>query len=285
MATLPIGGGLLSSAYANVANYVPEIWSKELLVHYEHNLVIANLVDRRFEAAYSYGDVVHVANLHNITATVTNSLNTITLYDSVQNKTDITINQWYHAGVSEPDALRKMSQVDYLKAVVPKIGYALAKQVDDSLATQIISFSQTVGTEGVAITDDTLIAAKEYLDLADAPFEDRSLILDPESLGDLLKIDKFVRADYVAGGAIAKGRVGNIYGCPVYITTNLDEINTNYHAGTMMHKQAMALVEVMKPSIEAFRDWTHLSDGIVGQILFGYAEMRDTSGVWIKTRS
>lgn len=282
---LPIGSGQLSDGYANVANYIPEIWSKELLVAVENNLVIANRVDRRFETGYIYGDVIHVADLNNVSAAVVNTSNNITLYNSVQNKTDITINNWYHAGVSEPDALRRMSQVDYLKAVVPKIGYALAKQIDTNLGTTFNDFAQTVGTPGAAVTDDVLIAAKEYLDLANAPFEDRSLIIDPETLGDLLKIDKFVRMDYVQGSAVTTGQVGNIYGCPVFVTNNLEQINASCHGATMMHREALALIEAEAPKITAFRDWNRFSDGIVGTCLFGYEEMRDTFGVWIKTRS
>ena len=287
MATLPIGtdaDGKLSNAYLNIANFVPEVWSQELIIEAENSLVIAKLVDRRFEKGYSYGDVVHIANLHNITANVVNVSNTATLYDSVQNTTPININNWYHAGVSEADAIRKMDRPDYLKAVVPKLAYALAKQVDTGLATQFNDFTQTVGTEGVKVDDDVLVAAKEYLDLADAPFEDRSLIIDPETLGDILKIDKFVRMDYVAGGVIESGRVGNIYGCPVYITNNLEVLNGSYHAASMMHKGALGLIMAYQ-KVTAFRDWIHFSDGILADALWGYNELIDTFGVWIKTRS
>jgi N4-gp56 family major capsid protein len=285
LAVTPIGAGTLGDAYANIANYVPEVWSTLVLAEAESQLVCVKCVDRKYETGYSYGDVVHVADLLNISATEVNTSNDATLYDTVQNKTDITINQWYHAGVSEPDAIRKMSRPDYLKLVTSKLGYALAKQMDTSVNALFNAFTQNVGTEGAALTDDVLLKAKEYLDLADAPQENRVLIIDPESLTDLLKIDKFVRMDYVPGGVVQKGMVGRIYGCDVFTTTNLTAINTSYHAATMMHKEAIAMIVAMEPRMTAFRDWKRFSDGIMCDALWGLAEMRDTFGVWIKTRS
>jgi len=272
-------------AAANILNYVPELWSKSVKADVEHALVIASHVDRQYQADLTVGDRIHVPNVANLTANAVNTEQDITLNDAIQNEDIIIINQWYEAAVGIQDMhLAQITPVS-LQTLSKKSGYAIAKQIDTYLAGLFNEFSQTVGTEGSAIKDDVLLQAKEYLDLADAPFEGRVLIIDPESLTDLLKIDKFVRMDYVPGGAVQNGQVGRIYGCDVFVTNNLEAINTSYHGAAMMQKEAIALIMQQEPKTVTWH-WDERHTHVIQcTAIWGALEMRDTFGVWIKTRS
>lgn len=275
----------IAMAAANIQNYIPELWSKSVKAAVENSLVIAKSVDRQYQSDLTTGDRIHVPNVANLTANAVNTEQDITLNDALQNEDIIIINQWYEAAVGIQDMHLAQCTPASLQALAAKSGYSIAKQIDTHLGELFNDFSQTVGAEGSAITDDALLEAKEYLDLADAPFDGRVLIIDSESLTDLLKIDKFVRMDYVPGGAIASGQVGRIYGCDVYITNNLEDINTSYHAAAMMQKEAIALVMQQEPSTKTWH-WDERHTHVIEcTAIWGSLEMRDTFGVWIKTRS
>ena len=282
MATAPITA-------TNLANWIPDVWSKEVLSAVENNLVIAALFDRSFEAfATEGGDKIVVPNLANITAQAVNTNCDMTLYDTIQNVTNINVNFKYDIGIAVDDINKLQSNPKYFEKVKSKLAYGLGKQIDTNCAVQFKTYSQVVGTTGSALTEDVFITAYEYLNAANAPFDDRAWVLDPESITDLLKLDYFVRTDYAPGANIHRtGFRGQwILGSPVYITTNNDIWATSLeHVGGYFQREATALVVQMQPKFEVARWPLRHSDLLIGLCVFGLEEMRDTFGVCINCRS
>ena len=245
-------------------------------------------VDRRFEAELKFGDTLNIPWLHDMgDATAGASTADITLYDTVQNTTQLIVNYWYYKAVGVDDKNAAQSRPDYLANALQKLSYSVAAMMDTKV-NALFGFTNTVGTEGSALTDDVLIAAKEYLDLANAPYSERSLILDPESVTDLMKIDKFVRDDYVNKGAVVSpgGLVGrSLYGAEVYQTTNLIVNNTSYHNAAMLHREAILFIGEYGPNVERFRWPEKMTDVVNVQALFGCVLARNNHGVLLKTRS
>ena len=270
----------------NLANYIPSIWSKLVLADMEKALVTGALQDRRYEQfVVGGGNTIVVPHLFNITPNVVNTLQDITLYDAVQNVTNISINKKYDIGVGVTDIEQWQTNPKYFDLVRTKIAYGLARQIDINTNVQFKSFSQKVGTVGAAITEDTILAAYEYLNLADAPYEGRYWAFDPETITDLMKIDMFVRMDYVPGAVWANGFQGRqILGAPVYITSNLDPYTSAQHAAAYAQREAVALV-VQGQKTEVYRWPQRHSDVISALALFGVQIMRDSFGVCINTRS
>jgi len=280
MASVPITA-------TNLANYIPTILSKKVQKAVESLLITGNLVDRSYESdAKAGGATIDVPVLLEISANAVNTANDATLYDTLQTKVSISLNQKYDIGVAVDDINKMQTNPKYFDKVRDKLAYGLAKQIDTSVNTDFYNFSQTVGTDGSAITEDVILQAYEYLNAADAPDSDRAWIFDPESVTDLMKLDMFVKMDYVGDAVWKRGFRGReILGSPVYITTNLHANNTNYHCAGYIQKEALALVVQMQPKFETFRLPLKHSDGILGLAVWGVQEMRDTFGVWIKTRS
>ncbi len=280
MATAPITA-------TNLANYIGTVMSKDVQMFVEANLVCGGLVDRSFEGdARQGGNVIQVPMLAEISANAVNTAADMTLYDTLQNKKLINLDQKYDIGVAIDDVNQMQTNPKYWTRVRDACAYGLIKQIDTAVAGYFNAFSQSVGTEGSALTEDVILAAYEYLNSANAPASDRCWIFDPESVTDLMKLDMFVKMDYVADPVWKTGFTGRqILGSPVYLTTNLEAINTNYHGAAYMHKDALALVVQIPPKFEVWRWELRHSDAISGLTLYGVEEMRDTFGCWIKTRS
>ena len=271
----------------NLANWIPTVWSKEVLADVEHSLVTGALFDRTYETfARGGGDTIVVPHLAEISANAVNTAADLTLYDAVQNVTNIALDQKYDIGIEVDDINQLQTNPKYFEKVRSKLAYGLAKQIDINCNVLFKSFSNAVGTVNVALTEDEILSAYEKLNIYDAPASDRHWVFDPESITDLMKLDYFVRSDYVGDHPVVKGFAGRqILGSPVYFSTNLDNYAGGPHAAAYFQREACALVVQMQPKFEIARIPLRHADAIIGLCVFGVQEMRDTFGVLINTRS
>lgn len=272
---------------ANIAPYIPEMWATIVLAAAEANLVLGNHVDRRYEKQLSYGDTLNVPNLADFgDANTVDTTTDLTLYTTTQTCVQVVVNYNYYQAVGLGEMEQIQDRPDFLKAAMGKCGYSVAKMIDTKLGILINGLGPTAGTEGSALTTDVMIECYEDLNANNVPDTDRVWIFDPKSITDLMKIDYFIRYDYVPEGVVSKGFQGRqIFGSPVYMTSNLNVINTSYHAATYLHKEALALLSQQVPTVFMF-EWPEKFTKVIGaKTVFGVAEMRDTFGVWIKTRN
>jgi hypothetical protein len=293
VATYPSGisaGTVADIASGALANYVPSIWSNKVLDFIEKELVCWNCIDDSYSAEFkgNKGDTLNINPLLEVTAAAVNTAAAPSVYDTDQGAcTQLIINQWWEAVTGVSDWQARLGTPDYETKVIPVLAYAIAKKIDATVADQFNAFTQYVGTEGIAVDYDTLLAAKAYLDIADAPESDRFLIIDPETLQDLMGDDRFTSTNYNAGGAVAKGFVGQnrVLNCTVLVTSNLEAINTNYHGCTMMHRSAIAGAMIQDVSPKTWREESRHTTFHRAEAIWGLVEQRDTMGVWIRSRS
>jgi hypothetical protein len=99
--------------------------------------------------------------------------------------------------------------------------------------------------------------------------------------------DRFTSTLYNAGGAVAKGFVGQnkVLGCTVLMTSNLTAINTSYHAAAMFQREAIAGAMIKDVAYATWRKEERHTTFHRAEALWGCVEVRDTYGVWIRTRS
>lgn len=273
---------------ANIAPYIPEMWSLKVKSEYENALEIANKCDRRYQEELKYGDTLNVPNLTNMGgASDVNLTEDITLYEVVQNTDQIVVNyQWYKT-IGEGFFEMAQDRPDFLAEVLTKCSYSVAKKLDDTVGILVNSLStNAVGTEGDALKVATFIAAYEGLNENNVPDNDRQWILDPESITDILGTDYFVRMDYVSESIHTRGFQGRqILGAPVFMTNNLNVINSSYHAALYFQKDWVAIISQVRPTIIA-EDWWQKFTKVTGvKTLVGLKEMREPNACWIKTRS
>jgi hypothetical protein len=281
------------------ANFIPEIWSKDAKIAVESNLVYAKRVLRQFEAELEFGDTLHIPDISNLTVGDKTANTDVTFETITEGKTDITVDKHKYAAFKIEDIVKIQANQDLMARYTGKIGYGLAKVMDSSLGALYSGFSQSVGTQGSAVSDTNIRRAVQYLDDADAPAGERSWVVKPSAISDILGTDKFVRADAVGylmqmspiiSGMLArgesnpaevKGYFGQIYGVSVFVSTNVASSGTSpitYH-NLFFHREAMALVVQADIRVQTDYNIRSLADEVVGDVLYGVSEYRDAFGV------
>lgn len=259
-------------------NFIPEVWSKELQLATEANLVMGRLV-KRFDAEMkSFGDVLHIPLISNLSANDKSASTQVTFQSPTESKVDLTINK--HKEISflierNLDAKSKYNLAEEYKA---KQSYGLAKQIDTDVLGLQSGLSQSVGTDNVAVTDANVLRAIQYLDDADAPDSDRHFVMSPATKADLIQIDRYVNTRYVSDQPIVKGSFGERYGVMFYSSTNVPS-GTAGRINLMFHREAFALA--IQQNITLYSDFIieYISDAYVADVLYGTVEYRDAFGV------
>lgn len=286
------------------ANFIPEIWSKDVKRATEANLVMMPRVNTMFSSDIkTKGDTLHIPDLSNLTAGDKSASTDVTFEAITEGKTDLLIDKHKYAAFKVEDIVKVQSAYDLMSLYTEKAGFALAKAMDTSLLSLYSGLSQSVGSAGSAITDANLLTAIQYLDDADAPGSQRSLVIKPSQMKALLLIDKFVRADAVGymaqmspivTGALAKGDVqtakpkgyfGQIYGIDVYVSTNVvtsgsSPVSTH---NLLFHRDAFIAAVQADVRIQSDYNIRSLATEVVADVLYGVAEYRDTFAVRILT--
>lgn len=271
------------------ANFIAELWSPEVKRAVESNLVMAKLVLRDYEGEIqSKGDTVHVADISNLSvgdkaASADVSYETIT-----EDKTSISIDKHKYAAFKLEDIAAVQANVNLMNEYSNKIGYALAKQVDTDLLALYVALSQSCGADNTAITNATFLTAIQYLDLADVPETDRSGVFSAGQKANFLAVAEFVRYDANGIGGqnspIVRGRFGQLYGVDLYFTTNVTTVGSPAGDHNLVfHKEAFALAMQRDIRMQSQYDIDALATKVVGDMLYGVKEYRDTFGVVVKT--
>jgi len=273
-------------AGVDTAGFVPEQWSVDVLDIVKTKLVIAPTFDMTWTVGKGKGDTVNVGILNEPTATEVTVGTPGPVNDiATGTKKSLVIDQWFECPVVLDNMTNLQTQVNLTAKAKDASAYGLAKKIDNYCGSFFSALSGATGhgTDGSAITDDVIIAAVEELDEADVPDEGRVWVLDPSCKADLLKIDKFVRNDYVKGGVIQTGQFGIIYNAPVLISNNLT-VNSTGNYGAYYHKRAIAIA--IEEQLAAYIVEEKLKHQITinTEALWGVLEMRDTFGTPILTR-
>ena len=176
----------------------PEIWSPEVLRATENALVMAGLVKRFDSLVTGKGDTINIPNLTNLTASDKTANTQATLQSPTEVNTQILINKHKESSFLVEDLLKTQSNYDLMAEYTSKAGESIARTIDTDLLTEYTNFTNTdVGTYGSDITDAVIVAAGEAIDLANAPMEDRAMVIYPTQKSALLRIDKFVKVDWM----------------------------------------------------------------------------------------
>lgn len=272
---------------ANVTNttataHIPELWSAEVQLAVEKTVVMTPLVDHTYEKDISYGDLIHVPLIANISALQKSASQDVTYTANTESTLPINIDQHWYTAVKVEDITALQSKTDLMAKYTGKCGYGLGLKMDGTLTALYANLSHNVGDGNTNITDANLISAIAYLDLAEAPGYDRAFVIDGYGIADLRGIDKFTRYDALGTGkAITDAKLGSFYGIPYYVS---NAIVTAAGTPTVVHgllfqKEAFAIVTQQKPRTQTDNDIDSLAEKLVIDAVWGVAEMRDTFAV------
>ena len=302
------------------ATFIPEIWSDEIVAAYKKNLVLANLV-KRMNFKGKKGDTVHVPAPTRGSANAKTATNAVTLIVATATEVQVSINKPSEYRRLIEDIVEVQALTSLRSFYTEDAGYALAKQIDtdlvqlgrafngatvgtDDYATSASSTKAYIGSDGTtaynsatsnaaALTDAAIRRTIQRLDDNDTPMDGRFLVIPPSSRNTLMGLARYTEQAFVGeqGGnnTIRNGEIGNVYGIPVFVSSNADSASatsTFPASGSaiarvclMGHRDAFVLVEQM-----AVRSQTQYKQEYVGTLftadtLYGVAELRDYGAV------
>ena len=289
-------------------NFIPELWSDEVIGAYKSNLVVANLVTRLNHKGKK-GDTIHIPVPSRGSASAKAANTQVTLSAATNTVVDVSIDKHYEYSKLIEDIAEVQSLASMRKFYTEDAGYALAKQVDTHLlnlsesaqsggaggGTTDFSFGGAyigtgttvwTGANEADITDAGIRAFLLKLDNADVPMDNRSLIIPPVCANDLLGINRFTEQQFIGSGdAIKTGKIGQIYGVDVYITTNCPTCKSGggtadsgagtERVGVLMHKDAWVLAEQVGVRSQTQYKQEYLGDLFTSDTIYGIRELRD----------
>lgn len=277
------------------AVFIPEVWSVETLRAAEAALVTAPLVKRYDSLVKGRGDTIHIPKISNLSANDKTQGSEVTTQTVTETEVTLYVNNWKETSFEIEDIVKVQSNYDLMSEYTEKAGYAIAKAVDTSLLSLYTGFTNAdVGTYGVDIGDAALVAALQKLDEANAPIQDRAFIIAPSQKAAIMKLDKFVKADYlgeyasptpVRKGPNSRYLWGDIYGTPVYYTTNVQTTagTTTQTHNVLIHKEAWALALQQSPRTQSAYWQKDLAWLVTVDVIYGVAALRTDFGVEVRS--
>jgi N4-gp56 family major capsid protein len=296
--------GTNHSTITTSANFIPELWSDEVIGAYKSNLVVANLVTKMSHKGKK-GDSINIPKPNRGAASVKAAGSQVTLIADTAGTLQININKHYEYSKLIEDIAEVQALASMRKFYTDDAGHALATQVDDDLFALFEGLQGgTVGGTGAAawekaviagdgstlytgassnatdITDAGIRAMLLTLDDADVPMDSRSLVLPPIASNDLLGINRFTEQQFIGSGdAIKTGKIGQIYGVDVFVSSNCPAISTTGRVGAMFHKDAVVFAEQVGVRTQTQYKQEYLGDLFTADTIYGVGELRNDGGV------
>jgi len=280
--------GTNNTTAAIAGNFIPELWSDEVIGAYKTSLVLANLVTKMSHKGKK-GDTIHIPKPARGSASAKAANTQVTLSAATNTTVDISINKHYEYSKLIEDIAEVQALASMRKFYTDDAGYALATQVETDLfdAMTAGSFVKADGTAwtsgaGGAITDAGLRKMILALDNADVPMDNRALVLPPVASNDLLGINRFTEQQFIGNGdAIKTGKIGQIYGIDVFVTNAAPSDSTN-REGLMFHRDAAVFAEQVGVRTQTQYKQEYLGDLFTADTIYGVKELRSEASVAIK---
>ncbi len=152
---MALGTNQVTTAVAN--NFIPELWSDEVIGAYKSNLVVANLVTKLSHKGKK-GDTIYIPVPARGSASVKAANTQVTLSAATNTKVTVSIDKHYEYSKLIEDIAEVQALASMRKFYTDDAGYALAKQVDTDLFALIEGLQGgTVGGTGAAAFENAVI--------------------------------------------------------------------------------------------------------------------------------
>ena len=271
-------GSNVTRSIAQTAQYVQELWSRDIQQPFDAKLQIAKLVKNYGSLVAGGGDTVRVP----FTATVNaraKSASTDVTYDSPEGTAIAhNIDKHYYVAYKLEDIAKIQSNYDLKSAFQERLAEGLARQIDTDLMALYASAGSTV-TGGAAIDDADMLAVVLDFDEANTPQDMRRGIIGHNTKSDLLAINKYVAYDQTGktGKAVdgSNGLVGNVYGIDLYHSGNVPTSTTGRNL--FFHKNAIAYLPQLRPTVKMEDSVDSIATKVVMHAVYGVGVERSSS--------
>lgn len=300
----------------DVPNFVPELWSDEVIASYKSNLVLANLV-RKINHRGKKGDTIRIPTpTRGVASDKAFSGNTQVTLQAHGTDVGVQVLIDKHKEYSRliEDITATQSLESLRRFYTDDGGYAIARQVDTDLFVEAfntgsasLTYTASTNTLTTASTFDTIYEGDgtvwdeagttdlddvgirtfiKNLDDVDAPMAGRVMVVPTIVKFDLLGLPRFTEQAFTGevsqGNSIRNGIVGDVYGVEVYVTTRTpiveDSLATGDNvSGVFFQRDAIVLVEQLGVRSQSQYKLEYLGDLFVTDMIYGVKALRDTS--------
>ena len=304
----PAQGGAVTNTTA--ATFIPEIWSDEVRAQYEKSLVLANLV-KKMGMTGKKGDTINIPAPVRGTATAKAAGTAVSIQSDTESNVAVLIDKHFEYSRLIEDITATQALTSLRQFYTQDAGYALARQVDSDLHGLAVNLGDAAGdytntnsyyvdattgltqyaadtvTASDVFTDAGFRALIQKMDDADVPFDNRAFVIPPSLRNAIMGIDRYVSSDFVSGAPVQNGKIGNLYGIDVFVSTNCatseaaadNTANTNdLKAALLLHKDTFVLAEQMGVRSQTQYKQEFLANLYTADQLYGVKVLRPESG-------
>lgn len=289
--------------------FIPEIWSDEIVAAYKKSLVMANLVNK-MNFRGKKGDTVHIPKPTRGSANAKVASSQVTLIADTESEVVVSIDKHYEYSRLIEDIVSVQALPSLRRFYTDDAGYALGVQVDSDIWTlfqtigdgtagdyvnsrcftftdstgALIAYDGTIGASEGKFGDVGFRRAIQYLDDADVPMDGRSFVIPPVLRNTLMGLDRYTEQAFTgeagAGNTIRNGRVGNLYGIEVYISSNAPSVESGAaRVAGLFHRDAFTLVEQMGVRSQTQYKQEYLADLLTSDTLYGVKTIRTDAAI------
>lgn len=345
---MALGTNHFANTSSSIQEFIPELWSDDVIAAYKANLVLGGLVSK-INHVGKRGDTIHIPVPTRGTANAKVVGSQVTLNQDNSSEIQVVIDKWFEYSIVIEDIISVQALPSLRQFHTDDAGYALATRIDRDLhllgaglnggsiagATNLYetgviggdgttAFSGSANTNtgnGSAITDAGIRQVIQTLDDADVPFTNRSLIIPPVAKKVLMGLSRFTEQAFVgeagSGNTIRNGKLGDVYGVEIYVSsacpwihvnsvtgtqsvsfsgtaptgTYSDEFglsvdwstssptDTKYRAALMLHKDALVFAEQSAVRSQSQYKQEYLGTLYTADTIYGVKELRDAAGL------
>jgi len=294
-------GGAVTNTSA--AKFIPEIWSDEVIAAYKSNLIMANAV-KKMSMTGKKGDVIHVPKPTRGVAHAKAAGTAVTIQNTVESEVLININKHFEFSRLIEDITEVQALASLRQFYTGDAGYGLAKQVDDDLFALGKSFGNGDGSSFVntgsfqintttgaleaydadgtadigAFSDAVFRGLIQKMDDADVPMDGRTFVVPPSLRNAIMGEDRYNSTDFVDGKGVVTGKIGNLYGVDVLVSSNVPVLETGVRGAQLIHKDTNVLAEQQSVRSQTQYKQEFLGTLYTADTLYGCQVMRPEAG-------
>lgn len=278
-----------------ITNFIPEIWSAQLLSSLKKSLIFAGpgVANRDYEGAIAEsGDTVKISSISRPTiASYTKNSTTITAETLTDAQRSLLIDQakYFAFEVDDIDLRQSANGGALMSEAAVEAAYGLADVADQYVASLYTGVDSGNAISTTSVTDAAkavtgLINLKVKLDNANVPSQGRYVVVPPWYNALLLGSDLFVRVDGSGSSeGLRNGMVGRAFGFDVLVSNNCVNVTGDDWIVQAGYPGAVSFAEQVA-KVEAYRPESAFSDALKGLHLYG-AKLTRPTGIATLTAS
>jgi len=284
------------------AVFIPELWSDEVIAAYEKSLVMAPLV-RNLSMEGKKGDTIHIPKPVRGAASEKISEAQVTLQANTHTELVVSIDKHFEYSNHIEDITATQALASLRQFYTGDAGYALALQKDQDLFDlgkwvgdgtgadnqTSNSFTDTAGVlspyvtgVGADFTDAGFRNLIQKMDDADVPMDGRKFVIAPAVRNAIMGIDRYVSSDFVNGRGVVNGKIGELYGIDIYVSTNVPT-ETGARGNFLFHSDTYLCVNQKGVRSQTQYQQEYLATLYTADTLYGTSIYRPESGFTLWT--